>query len=441
MKSKVLSFGVADRPACISRLRELFRSHPPSTIYEEKRKNAFLEIDSMILTPRSTDEGGLFDIGGPGRNLPDNPLKLLYEDMVRDAVKTVRHTVVKEGVLLVQLYNMGYLVKTPTCTFGFDVTRGPMHHNWKWEVSPKIVESLADSMDFMCITHARDAFHGHAPSIWLHTDHFDHGLTKRMLDRGKKVLVPDGLREHLGDNRFTYCEDSLSLDLGGIHITPYCGTHCYQDNPYETPLMLFEAITSDGIKLFFTGDHDYTRLDSFPFKDDIDILILHIGGISPFFEGRNPNDLGDDVDALMQGLGIFSSKVVVAGHLAELTHPIGGGREGYFIAWAAFDRLLTERFPARFLIMFWGEHFHYGRNGKNKVVASVAKTEKIADLPPNEMIDIPTTTVTGPGHGDTTDTTTTKTTATIPSVSSKIAGRKSGRLNFFHKIVNNQPKK
>ncbi len=110
----------------------------------------------------------------------------------------------------------------------------------------------------------------------------------------------------------------------------------------------------------------------------------------------------------------------------------------------AFDRLLTERFPARFLIMFWGEHFHYGRNGKNEVVASLPKTEKIADLPPNEMIDIPSTTVTGPDQGDTTDTpttTTTKTMATIPSVSSKIAGRKSGWLNLFHKIVNKPSKK
>jgi hypothetical protein len=346
-----------DNPA---EIEILLADHPPATDMCPARRRIFLSLDRMLLTPGNTDAGGALDIGGPGRPRPGNPVQTLYESMLEKAILRLKETKVEKGWLITQLYNMGYAIKTRHGTIGFDVTRGPMHHLWKWEIRNDLVEGLADVIDVLCVTHWADDYHAHRPNIWFHTDHFDHGLAKRMLEKGKKVMVPDGLQRHLGDDpRYIYAKHDKYHEFPGFTIFSHGGRHCYQDNPFDTPLLIYKATFCDGKSLLFLGDYDYTLTEDHPLLEGLEIMILHAGGISPEYDETNPCDCGDDDDAMMLGIKRYSPRLVIPGHIMELTHPAGGGRESYGTAMKVAERMRDLGTNTRFLMMFWGESCHH----------------------------------------------------------------------------------
>ncbi len=333
--------------------------HPPSTTPDPQRLAALEALDHILMDGRATSQYGAFDVGGKNRSPAANPIKEVYEQQMFKALQDITTTRITSGVRVWQLYNMGYVVKTPKVTIGFDVVRGLRWHDWGWDVRSELVEGLAHCLDLLLVSHYVDNYHNHPAETWRHVDHYDEAIAELMLSGGKPVFIPTGHEAWFDhDPRFTYAGHHQSYDVRGLHITSYGGRHLYQDNPFDTPQMLYEVITSEGKKLFFTGDFDYTSGESFPYKDDIDILVLHTGGISPLYDDHNPHDLGDDDDAFMLGLQRFKTKFVVAGHLAELSHPPGGGRESYQMAADIFRQLLHQG-RGRFVVMFWGEQFHF----------------------------------------------------------------------------------
>ena len=78
--------------------------------------------------------------------------------------KEISTTKVKEGTVAVWLlYNMGYIVKTPTSTFGVDL-------------NSRHLDELLDMIDFGMITHS-------------HGDHNTREFTEGMVKRGKPILA------------------------------------------------------------------------------------------------------------------------------------------------------------------------------------------------------------------------------------------------------------
>lgn len=339
-------------------IAERLRLYPPCPYFVKERFEIFKEIDRIFMNGSLTSKGGDFDIGGENRRVKVNPIKDLYVHQMDKALSEIATCKVGKGMVVWQLYNMGYIVKTPTITIGFDVVRGLRRHNWEWEIPGEILSKLARCMDVLFVTHYIDRYHTHPSSTWLHADHCDEEIVKLMQRDGKPVFIPTGHETYFNySEKFIYAGHHQSFDLLGMHITSYGGSHVYQDNPFETPLMVYEVINKEGKKIFFTGDLDYTSGSAVPYKDNIDILFLRCGGISPLYDDRNPYDLGDDEDAFYLGLQEFKTKIAIAGHLAEMSHPPGGGRESYLMAFDIFSQL-AGKINIKYLIMFWGEKFY-----------------------------------------------------------------------------------
>lgn len=91
------------------------------------------------------------------------PILYTYRDAFDKVLREVKTTKVKKGTALVWLlYNMGFVVKTPSGCFGVDIDH-------------RYAEELEPHLDFLCITHN-------------HGDHYNVKLMEAMSNNGKPVL-------------------------------------------------------------------------------------------------------------------------------------------------------------------------------------------------------------------------------------------------------------
>ncbi len=336
---------------------EQLAAYPPRPYFTAERLKIFKEIDRILLDGALTSKGGEFDIGDENRHVKDNPIRDLYVNQMFKAIKEIETCTVKTGIVIWQLYNMGYIVKTPTATLGFDVVRGLQKYNWGWEIPDAIPRELVRCMDVLFVTHYVDHYHKHS-TTWWHTDHCDRKIISLMQEAGKDVLLPSGNEDYFkNQENIVFVGDNHHIELPGMRISAFIGPHVYQDNSAETPLRVYKVVTGEGKKIFFTGDFDYITKSAVPDQTDLDVLFLRCGGVSPLYDDQNPYDLGDDEDAFFLGTQKFHAKFVVAGHLGELSHPPGGGRESYVTAYKIFTEF-ADKARINQLIMFWGEKYH-----------------------------------------------------------------------------------
>jgi hypothetical protein len=91
------------------------------------------------------------------------PMLYFYREAFDKVLDEVKNSKVKKGNALVwMLYNMGFVVKTPSGCFGIDIDH-------------RLAEQLEPYLDFLCITHN-------------HGDHCNVGLMEAMTNHGKPVL-------------------------------------------------------------------------------------------------------------------------------------------------------------------------------------------------------------------------------------------------------------
>lgn len=91
------------------------------------------------------------------------PILYIYREAFDKVLYEVQNTKVKKGSAVIWLlYNMGFVVKTPSGCFGIDINH-------------RLANDLAPYLDFMCITHADG-------------DHYDPKLLKSMSDNGKPII-------------------------------------------------------------------------------------------------------------------------------------------------------------------------------------------------------------------------------------------------------------
>lgn len=358
----------------------ILAAHPPVLAWDDTRFRVLRQLDSYFMDPAISDPCSPFFIGGPGRVPAMSPLKEFHDVMVMASVESMRSGTSRTETFgldsdkdagfgsdfpamprwakIRQFYNMGYVVETSSVSMGFDLVPGVSKFDWAWPPPEGFIETIADALDFLAVTHFLDWYPAHGGQVWHHVDHYNADLVQAMSRRCKPVLLPLGLEGQIDFPGAIFLGNHDSIDIAGCHITAYHGRHVYQSEPHSTPHALYEVITREGIKLFFTGDYDYTTPEKFPYKEDIDILFLHVGGVNPAYDGSGSHDSADG-DALLEGLRKYPAKLVVAGHLAELAHPVGGGREGYLTALEIMHRLHHMGLMSRFLIMAWGEVFHF----------------------------------------------------------------------------------
>ena len=225
--------------------------------------------------------------------------------------KEVSKTKVKEGTVAVWLlYNMGYVIKTPTTTFGIDIYS-------------KHADELLDMLDFVMITHA-------------HGDHNTKNVAEGMTKRNKPILAAFDIK----DAAVTKVEHGKVYEMGDITIRTTIGDHNKTLLNYVTAYEIDCGPKTNNTVIYHTGDsNNYTQLNP---QKQVDIFMLHMA------VGLN----------IQKSIDNIQPKHVFLSHLQELGHNIEKWR------WTFHDALqLKSKLTHDHLwIPCWGEKIIYDRN-------------------------------------------------------------------------------
>jgi hypothetical protein len=297
----------------------VLETYRPSIAEHPQRRAALIRLDDIL-------------------HIESAPRKEIVQKFFRDRMERViveiENTRVTSGMRVWKLYNHGFLVRTPTVSFTFDVVPGTRTPGFA--VPKELMERLAAQSDATFISH-------------LHSDHANQDFAKMFLDRGNPVIAPEGLWKDRPEfaTRLTYPERSITK----VH------TISVRDGSQTLKVVAFPGhqgptvtnnvhlvTTPEGFTVVQTGDQwgddvagsDFDWLSQISRSHHVDILF--------------PNAWTKGLDRIVRGV---NPSVVITGHENEMAHTVDH-REDYT---QTYNRMYGVPYPL--VLMTWGESWLY----------------------------------------------------------------------------------
>ena len=236
-----------------------------------------------------------------------NPVFRYYDQSFDRILEQLPKTKPAPGTVVIwYLYNMGFIIKTPTACFGVDICH-------------RKAELLEPYLDFIVGTHN-------------HNDHYSIPLMKKMNAAGKLVIT-----NYFPNSGYTKAE-SYTHEVKGITI--HCGESDH-NNRLKKFTMPMEIIcpTGDRNFVFFTSGDTFHHKFLKPKTDYVDLYVVH-----PFC-GMSSVEAAKQVNA----------KLTFIVHLHEMTHEYNKWRWKYADGRYAHETFRNEKRDA--YLPDWGEKF------------------------------------------------------------------------------------
>ncbi len=231
-----------------------------------------------------------------------NTILEYYKKALQRVVKEVQSEVVPQGKIAIwHLYNMGYVVKTPSHCFGID-----LKHREAAQLVPYI--------GFLCITHQ-------------HSDHYSQELNDAMKVAGKSVY------SNFIDNEYKIAGKKTIKPANGIEMVVGLADHSATLKNFCVTYQIDCGADTGNKVIYHIGDtYNATQLAK---TKPVDIFIPH-GGINMNFT---------------QALNKIEPEVTLVSHINELSHAIDNYRWPYS---KAFERV-EQWNPRAVYVPVWGE--------------------------------------------------------------------------------------
>lgn len=208
----------------------------------------------------------------------DNDNLLVMYDMAFERILlSLKENKPQKGEVIVwHLFNIGYVVQTPTSSFGIDI----YHYRG---------EELAPYLDFLCSTHT-------------HSDHKWLPLMEKMYQLGKPVLT----NYFLPENNYKYtAQKTQDYTIGACQIHTSITRH--NNSSTNIPVTLFQIDMGDatnGFVLLHSGDSNFT-ISEYDINKSIDLYIPRYAQ-TPFDENKV--------------IDVLNPKYTLLSHILELGH-------------------------------------------------------------------------------------------------------------------------
>ncbi len=237
-------------------------------------------------------------------------------DKVLTEVQTTR---VENGTAVIWLlYNMGYIVKTPSGCFGIDI-------------SHRYAEKFAPYIDFLCVTHK-------------HTDHYDDKLIQLMIESNKPVL--SNYLKPSENYKYT-SKVPTSYTIGNFKITTNITDHNTTLTNFVTTFQINCGTDGGGLVLMHVGDSNY-KASQYTIAEHVNVFIPRYA----------PNALTEN-----NVLGsVVTPDYVLLSHMLELAH--AGVDESRWSMVLGLERA-SKLNCANSVLPFWGEKFVWKNNQLN----------------------------------------------------------------------------
>ena len=234
--------------------------------------------------------------------MENNTILSYYKSALYRIVDEVQKEVVPQGKIAVwHLYNMGYVVKTPSHCFGID-----LKHREAAQLVPYI--------EFLCITHQ-------------HSDHYSDEMNSAMKLAGKPVY------SNFLDNENKITGKKTITPVEGIEMVVGLADHSAELPNFCVTYQIDCGADTGNKIIYHIGDtYNATQLSK---TKDIDLFILH-GGINMNFT---------------QAMNKIAPRYTLISHLNELSHAIDNYRWPFN---KGFDRV-SQIEPNVAYIPVWGE--------------------------------------------------------------------------------------
>ena len=286
--------------------------------HSSKRKNALFLIDTLIQCPAPFDDS----------------LKSMFLNRYKKALDSIKETKVEKGMVIWNIYNLSYIVKTKEITVAFDLIKLPYCLRKYSDDSLHITKKLVDLCDILFVSH-------------IHGDHADSFVAGEFLSQNKPVIAPPDV--------FTnedFYDEVTHLTPNGKKIifnVPKANTNIllrifpgHQATSADTAVdNNFTVVTfPNRITVAHSGDQswkdDFKWLDKLYKKVNIDILMVNTWT-------QNPN-------RIIKGL---RPKIILPGHINEMSHPIPSriSFEKSYRTWQSGGKKVIH--------LFWAEPYKY----------------------------------------------------------------------------------
>lgn len=234
--------------------------------------------------------------------MENNSILGYYHKALQRVVSEVKSTTVPQGkIALWHLYNMGYVVKTPSHCFGID-----LKHREAAELVPYI--------EFLLITHE-------------HNDHYSPEMNAAMKLAGKPVY------SNFVDNEYKITGKKTIKPADGIEMVVALADHSAELKNFCVTYQIDCGADTGNKVIYHIGDtYNASQLSK---TKAVDIFIPH-GGINMNFT---------------QALNKIEPKYTLVSHINELSHAIDNYRWPYS---KAFERVGQWK-PRTAFVPVWGE--------------------------------------------------------------------------------------
>ena len=272
------------------------------------------------------------------------PVQDFFHQRMGSVLDSIEHTSVEDGAVIWKLYNMGFIIRTKTVTFAFDLVSGKNTGSDSFALPPDMMNRLIHQCDALFISH-------------YHPDHADETVAQSFIDLGKPVVAPlqiwSGRPIHQSITHLKREANTLqTLQLNNnreLKVVVYPG-HQMARIENNVPVVF----TPEGLSFCHMGDQinegnfmvDYEWIDHVAENQHIDVLM--------------PPCWTNEIYRIVEG---FKPKLVIPGHENELSHtvddrvPFWGDSEFLELT---YPELKKSNYKT--LIMTWGETYHYQTN-------------------------------------------------------------------------------
>lgn len=311
--------GTETKPAGVQLLETLWTTTSPLTV-DQTRKETLDGIQKLADACTNTAFKNLLasDANKYALTVKYDPILSAYDaafDRVLAALKG-GHPAAGETIIW-QLYNMGYVIQTPTANFGID-----LYHYRAAEMAPYL--------DFVCSTHT-------------HQDHKSDALQDAMFKAGKPVLS----NYYTPEKNYSYTSEvAKDYELAGCKLHTFITKHNNGTN--NVPVTVFQidcGSNAGGLVLMHSGDSNFIASE-FDVTKPINVYIPRYA----------PNALTEN-----QVIGqVFTPDYVLLSHVLELSHKdISDSRWSFELALERASKLNCDKT----YVPFWGEKLVW-KNGK-----------------------------------------------------------------------------
>jgi L-ascorbate metabolism protein UlaG (beta-lactamase superfamily) len=297
---------------------DILNEYAPDVLEHPVRRAALIRLDDVLHI----------------ESAPRKPLvQAFYRARIEQAVREIETTRVTSGMRIWKLYNHGFLVRTPSVSFAFDIVPGTGEPGFA--VERQVLERLADQADALFLSH-------------LHGDHANQGVVRLFLDRRKPVIAPESL--WFGQEiaaPLTYLKRSATT----VHIVPIQNGQrtlhvvAYPGHQGETVTNNVHLVTTpEDFTVVHTGDQsgpegpgsDFGWIAQVGAQHHVDVLL--------------PNCWTTNIGRVARGV---NPELILTGHENEMSHTVDH-REDYT---QTYNHLFGSRYP--FIAMAWGESYHF----------------------------------------------------------------------------------